>query len=78
MKIHVTAEHIKNGRRCDGDLCAVALALDEATGHDWSVKGSKAFNLTTQRVFYFDRQVIRFIAAFDFGQPVCPFEFDLS
>jgi hypothetical protein len=84
MRIDVTAEDIRMGRRGSADCCPVAHALVRATGFAYGqalVFQTHAFlilptRLDTETVL-FDAKVRRFVKDFDAGRPRRPFSFDL-
>lgn len=82
MRITVTAEHIKRGRRQSARACPVALAIRTATGWQAEV-GLFAIDLADRRDRF--RMYVRtppsaaeFIRRFDGCLNVAPFAFDLD
>lgn len=75
MKITVTAEHIKKGKRCSPYECPVALACIDAGFKDVSI-GTSGCNLDRERFLYIGN-VRSNIDRFDAGSPIKPFEFEI-
>jgi len=79
MKIRVTSEDIAKGQRCNARFCPVALALQRTTNNPNIVAignwGYDTRKLSSQ--FDLPMKVMRFIDAFDSGNPVEPFEFEM-
>ncbi len=71
--IQVTQSHIDRGdpRNCAG--CPIALALKDATDHNWWVGVRSAMSSTITRIL--PTEASAFINAFDCGAEVEPFEF---
>lgn len=80
MLIHVTSEHIKNGRKGSPSACPIALAImkkcyDVYVGTDYlQVKKQPDRYFTNMR---FPKAVKAFIRKFDCGEEVAPFSFTL-
>lgn len=85
IKIHVTSEHIKNGKVCLADACPIYLALEERTG-DTNIRvrsdhvaritaPSDIMGVVSRRIATLPRSARRFIRKFDMGKPVQPFTF---
>ncbi len=83
MTIHVTEQHIKNGRKGGAGDCPISLALSaamfrvERSGRivtvgrkSWTPKDGKTFKLLPQNAR-------DFIADLDGGKPVKPFSFEV-
>lgn len=83
MKINVKAKHIKAGKRGSSCNCAIALAINEATGEICSVHDSVDIYeqglLNMYRHYVLSRAARRFINKFDkHGKKSCkPFSFIL-
>jgi hypothetical protein len=75
MKIKVEQRHINLGYRDDPCQCAIALAVKEALETDFAMVLSTI--LVRGQEFEIPEAVKAFITAFDNGNPVTPFEFDL-
>ncbi len=80
MKIAVTREDIRNGRRRDPDNCAVARALTRAGINHQGVTGMTLTLRTGPRrtSIVLPSLVQEWILDFDWGSPVAPIEFDLQ
>lgn len=80
MRIQVTAEDIAMGIRCAVRLCPVARAFQRATGHtDITVSSVAVWHdtgLSLVLLCSLPYEAVRFVAAFDIGDSVCPFEFE--
>lgn len=75
MKIEVTAQHIKDAKHCPCH-CPVSLAFRAATGvGEVCVNRSVAWMYGKR--YELPRRVSRFVAAFDNGEPVGPFSFQV-
>lgn len=80
MKLRVERQHIVEGMPCDSEACAIALALEEATGDRWSVgiiEGITTAESATQRLLL-SKRAARFVDDFDEGRPVFPGVFILK
>ena len=78
MIIKVTQEHIDKGCKLNTLSCPVALAMEEATGDNWSV-GSVFFWLESKKkAIPITIKIRYFIEDFDSGKKVLPFEFELN
>lgn len=77
MKIFVTSEHIKRGKRGSDCECPVAIALSEYFGKT-SVSDLMLLILRTNKVIKTPPIVVDFIAKFDDNEDVKPFEFDIE
>jgi hypothetical protein len=84
MKIEVTQEKISRGARCQSDNCPIALAWEVAFPGCTHVRVTKA-----ALVFWRDAigncwsaglppEATAFITAFDDGEPVSPFAFEVA
>lgn len=75
MKISITRQHIKHGKRDRATLCPIALACKE--------KGFKRIKIHYDEfeidghIGYLPQKACQFITAFDKGLPVEPFTFRL-
>ena len=85
MTIKVTQEHIDHGKQGHSARCPVALASREVI-KDWapskqsvsvSEKSVVIGGLKRGQYYQLDESTRAFIVAFDFGESVAPFEFDL-
>ena len=76
MYVEINEEHIANGKPEDGDACAVAIAIFERTGKKVCVTEDeinwKRFGIETPLC------VRDWIRAFDSGEKVEPFGFELD
>lgn len=80
MKVIVTQDHIKNGMRYSSTLCPIALSLREH-GVAPTVGAANAGLYGKNGFFYRGRlpdAAQLFVARFDEGDKVEPFEFDLE
>ena len=78
MRVIVKQEHIDKGLPYECTVCPIALALQEYTGQQWQVQVCTAYSPRTPTTYYrLPPEASRFIHAFDKGEPVAPFEFDL-
>jgi hypothetical protein len=80
LKIHVTQEDIDNGIRDDALKCPIARAIKRVVSSFLSVSG---YDINFDDGFNFLRipppeKVTDFIIAFDAGDPVEPFDFELN
>ena len=76
MRINVTAKHIRNSRLRGANRCALALAIQDATGdHHWSVGLEDAYYL--DRKIKLPVRAYRFRLDLDQGKKVQPFAFNL-
>ena len=73
--IEVTQCHIDSGEKYSPCGCPVALALKSATRHGWSVGVHSA--MTSSHIRLLPSETIDYIAAFDRGEDVKPFSFEL-
>lgn len=75
----VTQEHIDKGKRCDGVRCPIALALDPIDGISVDTEEiclhGMGYSGTDPKL---PAEAVEFISAFDEGEPVQPFEFDID
>lgn len=80
MRITVTEEHIQKGEPTAARCCPVALAIKDATGRRGSL-GLRAIYVYSGggewETFEPPTTVALFRDAFDAGEPVQPFSFDL-
>lgn len=86
MKINVSKEDIKSGKKCDSEKCAVALAVHRAFNNNkalqisvlkdnvcmWFLKDSGEYYQTS---FDLPTFVSEFVLDFDTGEEVEPFDF---
>ncbi|HWI58635.1 MAG TPA: hypothetical protein VNZ22_15525 [Bacillota bacterium] len=81
MKIVVTQEDIKHGRRCDPDCCPVARALLRAGLAHLGVVGTTVLITDANQqttALPLPGAVKEWILDFDGNQPVQPFSFELA
>jgi hypothetical protein len=86
MTIHVTQSHIDAGVPGDFWACAVALALQESTGRPWFINGTAVPCYTEEYEYGLEylvevilpKNAQNFCKAFDKGEPVDPFSFELE
>lgn len=77
--VHVTAEHIREGKRADCRQCAIALAIKEQT-YWWPVwvGAGKVLLANFRQVANLPFAAREFIRAVDDKRPVDPISFQLS
>jgi hypothetical protein len=75
MKIQVTAEHIRDGQRCNSARCPIALALQEPA---WEARAGAILAVLSDGFYRLPYEVRKFMRDFDRGLPVEPFEFELG
>lgn len=85
ITVEVTQRNIEEGIRLSCAGCPVALAMNRATGLEWSISGwqmmafRKLEKDALQTYALVTPPIARaFISAFDIGRPVEPFSFDLD
>ena len=79
MRVQVKQAHIDAGIPRHASYCPIALALKEQTGELWTVTDDVAYpDKLTAPLGELPVQVREFILAFDTGEPVQPFEFELE
>lgn len=78
MKIQVTAEDIVKGKRESCDSCPIALAITRKAGERASVDECTAWFISTESLIPLPVSARKFVRAFDRGDSVAPFEFDLD
>jgi hypothetical protein len=83
--IKVTQDHINRALEyrllkegCRTQNCPVALALKDATGHNWTVNYAFCHISRLQKNYYHTEPVAQWIVDFDNNIPVEPFEFELA
>lgn len=76
MRVRVTAEDIRLGKRMDCLDCPVARALQRAVGRSVRVYASE--KMAGQKVYRLPTSAARFIDQFDIGKKVRPFEFRVT
>jgi hypothetical protein len=81
--VEVTQEDIDKGKRGDPWCCPAARALERATGKKWSVVGPLCSRVDDRKQAIGKRitlpqEVFDFVRAFDGGEPVSPFSFELE
>lgn len=74
MKIKVTKEHIENGHKGNGSECPISLAFGSCGFVGHATYGHFYYNKCDY--VKFPEEVTRFIANFDNGNLVEPFEFE--
>ena len=75
MTIHVTAEHIAEGRPDNTCFCAVALALQAATCSPWTVDTISAME-GGRRLYPLPDEAVSWMQRFDRGDETEPFIFE--
>ena len=75
MIVKVTQEHIDKGRRRATSACPIALALKEQLGHEVVVGEFSTYIGINSDSIPLPRSAQRFVARFDRGKPVKPFNF---
>ena len=75
--VEVTQDHIIHGRRSDCTACPVALALEDVVPGPWYVNALWLYN-TRKWEIKTPKNVEEFMLAFDSGQPVQPFSFEID
>ena len=79
MRVAVTQDDIDRGEMGHCATCPVARALERATGKPWYVGQSWAWlALPPETQIALPPEVTAFILAFDHGEKVAPFSFDVS
>lgn len=79
MRVNVTQAHIDRGRLGECHTCPVALALLDATGISWLVGRTWAWaSPPPSEQVDLPAEVGQFIHAFDHGDRVEPFSFELA
>lgn len=76
MKIEVTQEDIKAGRKTECTRCPIALAIKRKVGYTMSVGTRVCGSLDNE--FQLPKIAQDFISNFDHGNPVEPFTFELE
>lgn len=79
MRIDVTAEAIRRGVRGEPGFCAIAIALQEATGQPWEVGCVCAWRTdlpASEATRLLPRHVEQWVKDFDDGKAVRPFSFE--
>lgn len=83
MRIEVTEADISEGVRCDGNACAVAVAIGRAIGTGVDAPWFGHIAVCEDEIcigveqFSVPPEVREFIGRFDMNEPVAPFAFDL-
>ena len=80
MKIEVTPDDIAHGLMRSTSRCPIALAVQRTTGESALVYTTSVVlspNGANRRRIW-TKEIIDFIAAFDFGREVKPFSFELD
>ena len=76
FEIYVTESHIENGERWDCQACPISLALSEVLGNVKVYTSGSSITFTDPgyeiRQFYPSNDVRKWIAAFDYNDPVKP------
>lgn len=79
MKISVTQEHIDAGTRCSPYACPIANAIRDTIGDVWFVSVTRLeIKIGNSSRIAAPESARSFIDAFDDGQAVQPFEFELE
>lgn len=78
MKIQVTKLDIERGIQRDHRRCAVTRAVRRASGYQKVVSSGLGWITIGQSAYATPSDAHRFIDAYDDGEPVEPFEFDLD
>ncbi len=78
VHVEVTAQDIAKGRKFGCTTCPVALAVARVTGGQCYVGGGYLDVFGVYEVIEHTDRVAAFIEQFDGGEPVQPFEFDLT
>lgn len=81
MKIDVTADDIRLGKRCVATLCPVARAIRRAMKcrwRRWVVRIDKIEDNEGANEYLTPLKVVAFIRRFDNKKPVEPFSFELK
>jgi hypothetical protein len=78
VKVTVTRQDIRNGRRLDAAFCPVSFAVKRATGSGRVFACSQCLEVDNEVIEPAPRSVARFVNAFDRGRPVKPFAFILK
>lgn len=88
MTINVTQHHIDIGKQQSLDFCPVALAIKDVVGFPWVLVSPGVVFLggviECMRLMGLDKRMplpeiaSRFVEAFDEGDPVAPFQFELE
>lgn len=78
LRVRVTADHIRNGRRTECRVCPIALAIHDADPRfPNALVGGRSVKLNGRDVLL-PLVARRFIFHFDCCDPVSPFEFVIS
>lgn len=77
IRVKVTQDDIKNGKRCLSRKCPLALAVARATGKSAIVRVTTLTVDNFAHRFNMSKKLIRFINDFDSDRPVKPFSFIL-
>ena len=78
MQVEVTADDISRGELGDGGRCPVALALQRRLGADLFVDGFEVYKTLSGGRARLPEEARLFAKAFDAGEEVEPFEFELD
>lgn len=78
LKVEVTSEHIAKGDAFNPCGCPIALAILQAVRHPFVVVAVSTGIVIRQNTYPMPAEVIAFIDAFDAGQPVQPFTFEIE
>ncbi len=77
MKIKVEQSDIDGGARCNGNHCPIALAIKRAIKSDDVCVGVIDGRIGLREILL-PPAAIDFVAQFDLGKDVTPFEFEIS
>lgn len=78
MLIEVTQKHIDDGIRCDGQRCAVALAIREKVGFDVGFAMGLVMCGIDEQTYVLPMIATNNMVAFDNGRKVQPFTFEME
>lgn len=76
LKVQVTADDIREGKREDSLHCPIALALQRLLGQPWRVGTNVAQGPNWGESADLPPAAREFVLRFDLGLPVEPFEFE--
>ena len=78
IRIDVTEDDIKNGRRGHGEKCPVALACQRVNVKNFSSVEFGAVSFNDGKMISHSCEVQEFVQRFDSGKEVQPFSFELE
>lgn len=76
MRIDVNLTHITRGVRGEPEHCAIALAMQEATGEAWQVGCDCMWRPGVEGTYPLSEVVEQWVADFDDGKIVRPMSFE--